>query len=684
MTIPNFRLDVRPAIRRHTAALAALAAAVLLLATAPRSATIDAEPPPVTVAPLVITGTVTETTGAPVVGAQVLLVGTGIGAVTDTLGRYWIRAEREQFAGDSIEVQVRSLGFAEAARRVGIEGDTVRADFQLQQPALSLAELRVQAGQPADGAKEVFVGGRKALVTFQANVAGASLDRLRQGAAGPPPPGAHHPDPDFNTESYDRIYENPFLGVEANPLSTFSIDVDRASYGNVRRFIDQGRRPVADAVRIEELINYFRYHDPDPTGEHPFSVTTEVAPAPWRPEHRLLRIGLQARRIETAELPPSNLVFLIDVSGSMTPPNKLPLLKRSFALLVEQLRPEDRVAIVVYAGAAGLVLPPTSADRKETIMQAIDRLEAGGSTAGGAGLRLAYEIARQHHVERGNNRVILATDGDFNIGVSSDAEMVRLVEEKRAQGTFLTVLGFGTGNVKDSKMEKLADHGNGNYAYIDDLAEARKTLVHEMGGTLVTLAKDVKLQVEFNPAHVHAYRLIGYENRLLRAEDFDDDTKDAGELGAGHAVTALYEIVRVGAESDVDVRGVDPLRYQRPAPRAGASRTAELAYVKLRYKRPDQDESRLLDHVVNDRGRAPSADFTFASAVAAFGLVLRESEHRGSATIEQVIALAKDGLGEDAEGYRAEFVRLAETVRDASWFRAIAEPDAAARRDGGR
>ncbi len=472
--------------------------------------------------------------------------------------------------------------------------------------------------------------------------------------------GRHNPN--FNTESYDRIVENPFLNAAGNPLSTFSIDVDRASYSNVRRFINRAQRPPADAVRIEELVNYFHYAYPEPSGEHPFSITTEVGAAPWNPVHRLMRIGLKGRSVDLEDLPPSNLVFLIDVSGSMQSPDKLPLLKSAFLMLMNELRAEDRVAIVAYAGAAGLVLPSTPGDRTADILTALDALEAGGSTAGGEGIRLAYEVARENHIAGGNNRVILATDGDFNVGVSSDGELVRVIEDKREQGTFLTVLGFGTGNLKDAKMEKLADHGNGNYAYIDNLLEARKVLVTEMGGTLLTIAKDVKIQVEFNPARVRAYRLLGYENRMMRAEDFDDDRKDAGELGAGHTVTALYEIIPVGVETGVMIRGVDSLRYQTAGGYRTAAESDELVFVKLRYKEPDGETSRRIDHLVADRTDEPTRDFLFASAVAGFGMLLRDSEHSGSWTMADVLATARRSVGEDANGYRTEFVRLVEKV----------------------
>ena len=468
-----------------------------------------------------------------------------------------------------------------------------------------------------------------------------------------------------NTENYAVIEESRFLPAASNPRSTFSIDVDAASYANVRRFLTEGRRPPRDAVRIEEFLNYFRYDYPEPKGNKPFSITTDMAAAPWAPEHRLLRIGIKGRSLRTEAVPPSNLVFLLDVSGSMQPANKLPLVKQAFRLLVQELRPEDRVAIVVYAGAAGLVLPPTQGSDKATILAALDRLEAGGSTAGGAGLRLAYEIARQSYFPEGNNRVILATDGDFNIGESSDAAMVRLIEERRDQGIFLTVLGFGTGNLKDSRMEQIADKGNGHYAYVDNLNEGRRVFVREFAGTLVTIAKDVKIQVEFNPAKVAAYRLVGYENRALRTEDFADDKKDAGELGAGHTVTALYEIVPAGASLAGTGSDLDSLKYQVVSLRSRPAHSDEWVTVQLRYKDPTGTKSKLLTQPVKVRGRIgePSGDFRFAVAVAGFGLVLRDSEYRGTATLDQVLALAQGAEGSDRESDRAEFVRLVESAR---------------------
>jgi Ca-activated chloride channel family protein len=463
---------------------------------------------------------------------------------------------------------------------------------------------------------------------------------------------------EFNTEGYARVEDNRFLEVLKNPLSTFSIDVDTASYTNVRRFINNGQLPPKDAVRIEELVNYFRYDYPAPTGADPFSFTTELTDAPWKKGNKLLLIGLQGVRIPTESLPPANLVFLIDVSGSMDQENKLPLLINSFKLLVNQLREEDRVAIVVYAGQSGLVLPSTSGAEKNRIISVLDSLHAGGSTAGGAGIQLAYKVARENFIKGGNNRVILATDGDFNVGVSSDAELERLIEERRGDGIFLSVLGYGMGNYKDSKMQKLADRGNGNYAYIDNLLEAKKVLVNQFGGTLLTIAKDVKLQVEFNPAKVKSYRLIGYEKRMLNAEDFANDKKDAGELGAGHTVTALYEVVPA---DDGDNR--QELTYQTILLKDSAKSAAELATIRFRYKKPDSDTSKeLVSKIPATHQELDGAgeNVRFAAAVAEWGMLLRDSEHKGSASYRQVLELARKAKGRDEQGYRAEFIRLVE------------------------
>jgi Ca-activated chloride channel family protein len=625
------------------AGLALVTATLLVTPRDPRPAT---EFPPAPVRAVVFTGTVAGPDGAPLPGAQVIVNPWRVGGVTNERGRYRI-AVAAATAGQRANITVQMLGYVSVSREVRIAGDSVVADFRLAPAPVELDEIAVTSDR----------------LRREVRIVGMSVAQAAAYTPGFSMTGGRGARPVHNTENYAAIDENPFLAVAANPLSTFSIDVDRASYANVRRFIREGQRPPRDAVRIEELVNYFPYDDAEPEDGGPFAVSTQLAPAPWRPAHKLLRIALKASALDAATLPPSNLVFLIDVSGSMQPPNKLPLLKQAFGLLVNELRPQDRVAMVVYAGRAGLVLESTPGDRKEEILAAIERLEAGGSTAGGAGLRLAYDVAARHHIAGGNNRVILATDGDFNVGESSDAAMTQLVEEKRKQGTFLTVLGFGMGNLKDNRMELLADKGNGNYGYIDDIAEARKLLVEEMGGTLFTVAKDVKLQVEFNPARVRAYRLIGYENRLLAAEDFHDDRKDAGELGAGHSVTALYEVVPVGADTDVEIRVPDSLRYQTttaPSVRAGSR---ELAFVKLRYKAPDGDASRLMELPVADRDTRANADFTFSAAVAAFGMVLRDSPHRGSATLESALALARDGLGDDRGGHRAGFIELIDAAR---------------------
>ncbi len=467
----------------------------------------------------------------------------------------------------------------------------------------------------------------------------------------------------YETESYAGISENAFHKTTKTPLSTFSIDVDAASYSNVRRFINNGNLPPKDAVRIEEMINYFDYEYAQPTGTDPVNITTELAPAPWNNQHRLVKIGLKAKTISTDNLPASNLVFLIDVSGSMNAPNRLPLLVSSFKLLTDQLRAKDKVAIVVYAGNSGLVLPSTAGDAKATIKEALNKLQAGGSTAGGEGIQLAYKVASAHFIKGGNNRIILATDGDFNVGASSDADMQNLIEEKRKSGIFLTVLGYGMGNYKDSKMEILANKGNGNYAYIDNINEARKVLVNEFGGTLFTVAKDVKLQIEFNPAKVQAYRLIGYENRLLKDEDFNNDLKDAGEMGSAHTVTALYEIIPVGVKSNF-AGLVDDLKYQANPKIESSYQGNEMLTIKLRYKQPDGNTSKSIQKVVMDNVQTKTSDnFRFAAAVAEFGMLLRESDFKQKSSYAQVIELAKGALGEDKEGYRSEFLKLAKSTQ---------------------
>jgi len=506
----------------------------------------------------------------------------------------------------------------------------------------------VAYGRAAGGKSKARSGEQRERVSL---VAGG--DQLEPGQLPALDPAGH------NTEAYKAIVENAFKRVGDDPLSTFSIDVDTASYANVRRFLNSGALPPPDAVRIEELLNYFRYEYPKADGAQPFSVNADVAGCPWKPAHRLVRVGLRGQDIDLAKRQPSNLVFLIDVSGSMDQPDKLPLLVSSMKLLVEQLDGRDKLSMVVYAGSSGLVLPATTCDYKTVILNALEALQAGGSTNGGAGIELAYKTASENFIKEGVNRVVLCTDGDFNVGTTDEGSLVRLIEEKRQSGVFLSVLGFGTGNVQDSKMEALADKGNGNYAYVDTLNEARKVLVHEMGGTLFTIAKDVKIQVEFNPALVQAWRLIGYENRVLAHQDFNDDKKDAGEIGAGHQVTALYEVVPVGVAFEPP--GVDPLKYQVPAQPSGEAFSGELLNLKLRYKAPDGETSKLIETPVRDAGKGwqeASHDFKFAAAVAGFGMVLRKSEHCGAFGLLDVLNLATQGVGEDVGGYRKEFVEL--------------------------
>ena len=573
--------------------------------------------------------------GSPLPGVNILIKGTTEGTVTDIEGKY----ELTVATGEEVLV-FSTVGFN--SQEVLVKRRKI-VDVILTPDIASLSEV-VVTGYSSQRRKK---------------------RRNNQPAVSYAPaysPGLSERRPQYNTENYATIHENDFREVERNALSTFSIDVDAASYSNVRRFIQQGQFPPKDAVRIEEMVNYFTYDYSPPTGDAPFALTTELSDCPWNKSHRLVHIGLQGKQIPTNELPASNLVFLIDVSGSMDSPDKLPLLKSALRLLVNQMRPDDHIALVVYAGAAGLVLPATSGREKEKIRQALDHLQAGGSTAGGAGIELAYQIAQENFLPEGNNRVILATDGDFNIGESSDAGMERLITEKRKAGVFLTVLGFGTGNYQDAKMETLADRGNGNYAYIDNIQEAKKVLVSEFGGTMFTIARDVKIQVEFNPAKVKAYRLIGYENRALQQEDFNNDQKDAGELGAGHTVTALYEIIPAGSEESV--ASVDELKYQTQTVKADAKQSPELLTLKLRYKAPRQQRSQLVEQPVVDHLTKlddTSDTFRFAAAVAGFGLLLRNSEHRGDLTYEVVASLARGARGEDTEGYRHEFIRMVES-----------------------
>ncbi|MCE5277532.1 MAG: von Willebrand factor type A domain-containing protein [Planctomycetaceae bacterium] len=468
----------------------------------------------------------------------------------------------------------------------------------------------------------------------------------------------------WNREAYDQIVENPFTKVMDHPLSTFSIDVDTASYANLRRMLNAGQLPPKAAVRIEEMVNYFDYSYAGPKDDVPFAAVMDITSCPWAPKHRLARVAIKAKEIKAAERPAGNFVFLLDVSGSMNEPNKLPLVKASMQMLVRELNKQDRIAMVVYAGASGLVLDSTPCDRKEDILAAIERLSAGGSTNGGAGIELAYKVAAANFIKGGINRVILCTDGDFNVGTTDQGSLTDLITAKAKTGVFLSVLGFGMGNLQDSTLEKLADKGNGNYGYIDTLSEARKLFVKQIGGTLVTVAKDVKIQVEFNPAKVAGYRLIGYENRMLRKEDFNDDKKDAGEIGAGHTVTALYELIPAGDQ--VPASNVDDLKYSRPAQVTEAAASGETLTLKLRYKAPDGDTSKLLSFAIKDEGKdfpKADADMQFAAAVASFGMLLRDSQYKGAYTLDAVLELARAVKGPDAEGYRAEFIKLVEMAK---------------------
>jgi Ca-activated chloride channel family protein len=651
--------------------------------------------PPTELAPKhgAVAGRVTDQAGAPIPSAQVRLEGTGYAAVTDSKGQYRI----SRIARGTYDVTATFVGFKRTMAK-GLRvmpGRTVTQHFQLEASAVDIGDIEVVAASNALSPREEVVtkqgmegasvttrggrddgsatyidgvpvspGGRGA--TFGNAPAPVAPPVLAAPAPAPmpapmqPPSGLAALTPGWRSgnpgEEYKQINENPFVDPSTTPLSTFSIDVDAASYSNTRRFLRNRQRPPADAVRIEEFVNYFQYAYRQPIGQHPLSVTMEEGACPWAPGHRLILVGLQARQLDRAEAPASNLVFLIDVSGSMANQDKLPLVKRSLQLLVDQLRPQDRVAIVVYAGNAGLVLPSTPGSNREAILESLNRLEAGGSTAGGQGIQLAYAIARENFIAHGNNRVILATDGDFNVGVSSESELVHLIEGERDQGVFLTVLGFGTGNLKDGRMEQLADKGNGQYAYIDGLREARKMFTHELSGTLFAVAKDVKLQLEFNPERVARYRLIGYENRVMAKEDFSNDRKDAGEMGAGHSVTALYEIVPAGA---VASGGEEPLRYQPVAMKERGGYVNEWLTAKVRYKGPQENRSVLLIERLVAGKQAPATEtFRFASAVAEFGLLLRNSEHRGNASAASVMERAQGALGDDRDGYRAEFIDL--------------------------
>jgi Ca-activated chloride channel family protein len=617
----------------------------------------------------VVKGKITDEKGNPIHGASVFEKGKQSGTSSDEKGEFSLSVSNEKatlvitYIGyERLEVAVNNkttlaikmvadIGTLNETVVIGY-GNAKKQNLSFSSPSVPYSTMQTPANTVP-------------LQALQGKVSGVVIGGYGSTRRGKKDKSNVIADEEFNTEEYDGIVENRFLTVDQNPLSTFSIDVDAASYSNVRRYLQNGQLPPAGAVRIEEMINYFHYNYPQPEKEDPFSINTEMSDCPWNPQHKLVLIGLQGKKIPMDDLAASNLVFLIDVSGSMMSDNKLPLVKASMKLLVDQLREQDKVAIVVYAGNAGLVLPPTSGAEKTTIKDAINRLNAGGSTAGGAGIQLAYKTAKANFLENGNNRVILCTDGDFNVGTSSNAALEELITEERESGVFLTVLGYGMGNYKDSKMQQLADKGNGNHAYIDNFTEAKKVLVSEFGGTLFTIAKDVKLQLEFNPAKVQAYRLVGYENRMLNKEDFNNDKKDAGDLGSGHTVTALYEIIPVGVKNEFAEK-VDPLKYKEPLKNTVVANSNEIMTVKFRYKQPGGLVSKLITHAVTEKSiavRNTSDDFRFATAVAEFGMLLRKSEFKQQASFDNAWTLAKDALGSDEEGYRAEFLKLLKNAR---------------------
>ncbi|MBA0885585.1 vWA domain-containing protein [Flavobacterium undicola] len=617
---------------------------------------------------ITITGTVTDETKLPLPGVSVSIQGTQKSTVTDINGHYSIQAQKGK---------ILVFSFIGCNTQMVKIGNSKVINISLKNNVSSLQEIvvvgygntRKEKRHSADAVISEQKNSNNAPQYNQTKMTTLSVSPKQVQNTSPTkiygyrdtvninPPLPNTP----NQEDYESFVENQFETPKNAPLSTFSIDVDNASYTNIRRLINNGQAVPKDAVRIEEMMNFFKYSYPQPKENHPFSINTEYSDCPWNSKHQLLKIGLQGKNIPTENLPASNLVFLIDVSGSMSDPNKLPLLKQSMKILVNELRKEDKVAIVVYAGAAGMVLPPTSGDQKQTIIDALDNLNAGGSTAGGAGIQLAYKTAIANFIKGGNNRVILATDGDFNVGTSSNKDMETLIEEKRKSGVFLTCLGYGMGNYKDSKMEILANKGNGNYAYIDNIQEANRFLGKEFKGSMFAIAKDVKIQIEFNPKHVQAYRLIGYENRKLRPEDFKNDAIDAGELGSGHTVTALYEIIPTGIDSDYSI---SDLKYTKTANTGNYSN--ELATIKFRYKKPDGEKSiEMIQTIANHSSQlaTTSSDFKFSSAVAWFGLKLRDSKLVTNKESKSILKLAQQGLSNDREGYRTEFIRLVEAVQ---------------------
>lgn len=605
-----------------------------------------------------ITGVVSDKTG-PLPGANVVVKGTTRAVQTDFDGKYSIKAS---------EGEILEFSFVGMQTTTMTVGKSNIMNVKMTDGGMSLSEVVVQTnlGYFKKGARALpSVSRTSSTYGFFANVEEDHVFRL--GIKGDPE-DAEKQDSiaksklfNEDDEDYGMLVENIFENPKTAPLSTFSIDVDNASYTNIRRFINDGDKVPKDAVRVEEMVNFFKYQYPQPVGKHPFSINTEYSECPWNKDTKLVRIGLQGKILPTDKLPASNLVFLIDVSGSMSDENKLPLVIQSLKVLVNQLRKEDKISIVVYAGAAGLVLPPTSGNQKQTIIDALEELKSGGSTAGGEGIELAYKVASENFIKGGNNRVVLATDGDFNVGVSSDSDMETLIVEKRKSGVFLTCLGYGMGNYKDSKMEILADKGNGNYAYIDNIQEANRFLGKEFKGSMFAIAKDVKIQIEFNPAHVASYRLIGYENRKLNAEDFENDLIDAGELGSGHTVTALYEIIPVGVKSEFYKESTD-LKYTKTEPTA-TQFNEELATVKFRYKKPDGDKSIEMVSVIENKSEVianASTDLKFSASVAWFGLKLRDSKFIANKSLEDIKKLALQGLAYDDQGYRAEFIRLME------------------------
>ncbi len=623
-----------------------------------------------------IIGTVTDENNDPVINAQVQVSSGGIikgGTVTDFDGNYIIKP----LLPGRYDVKVHFIGYKENLT-TGVlvqpgKNTEVNAKLKRNKNAVLeevvIVEYKVplidmyQGGsstiKTSEDIEQMSTRNTSSMVSTSAGVYSKGYSgRKNRKAVKDMTYSSQYLNP--SVESYKKNPENDFKTVAANPLSTMSVDVDRASYSNVRRFIENGELPPADAVRIEEMVNYFHYNYPQPKDEHPLAIVTELTDCPWQPGHQLLHIGMQAKTIATESLPPSNLVFLVDVSGSMGSYNKLPLVIESLKLLTKNLRDKDHIAIVVYAGNAGLVLPPTPGNHKQTIYDALDRLEAGGSTAGGAGIQLAYKTASEHYIRGGNNRVILATDGDFNVGISGDNELETLISKEREKGIYLTCLGYGMGNYKDSKLEVLADKGNGNYAYIDDIKEAEKTLGKEFGGTIFTLAKDVKAQIEFNPSKVQAYRLVGYENRILNEEDFKDDKKDAGDMGSGHSVTIIYEIIPAGMKSD-KVRSVTPLKYQKNIAGVPVPESPELATIKFRYKKPNGNTSMEMAHTIGAHTKSiehAGPNVQLATSVAMFGMLLKKSEHKGNSTYDKAMALAKSAKESDTEGYKTEYIQL--------------------------